>query len=449
MKLVTPQIEIPEDDPFANDAFDRKEFAEALTNLIRRSEDQHLVIALDAPWGEGKTTFVKMWKAYLEKTEGMNVIYFDAFSTDYTNDAFIAIVSEIYKFFDEKLDSKKRRLTSFKKKASELGCNLVKFGIGTAVKAATSGAIEAEDINNAITSLIEKKISSHREEKRYLSEFKKEFYELIRTTSEGKNTKKLIVIIDELDRCKPSYVVDVLESIKHIFSTNGIVFVIAINRDQLDEIIRHTYGRGLNASTYLQKFIHLEVKLPKSKDPKERTGSFDDYTRYTEKLFEEHFPSEFDHKSKLKAYFAALSNHFNISLRQMERALTNLIILHSTAPAGIIGALPEITPLLAIIKATDNRTFKLLQESELEYSEITKMVPLRKNYPDYYNRSYYVEHVDIMLKFCTLSDTEYEKLSDDDPAKTLKERLWRFTLERKDIIPLFCRYMNLAEPLKK
>ena len=66
MRLITPEIEIDESGPFKNDKLNRRPFAESLLGLITNLEDK-LVISLDASWGDGKTTFVKIWKAFLKK----------------------------------------------------------------------------------------------------------------------------------------------------------------------------------------------------------------------------------------------------------------------------------------------------------------------------------------------------------------------------------------------
>jgi hypothetical protein len=63
MQLITPEIVVDEKEPFKNDKLNRKPFAESLLNLITNVED-NLVISLDAPWGDGKTTIllpVKEW----------------------------------------------------------------------------------------------------------------------------------------------------------------------------------------------------------------------------------------------------------------------------------------------------------------------------------------------------------------------------------------------------
>ena len=67
MRLVTPEIEIDEKDPFKNDKLSRKPFAESLLSLITNVED-NFVISLDAPWGDGKTTLLKCGRDFLKAT---------------------------------------------------------------------------------------------------------------------------------------------------------------------------------------------------------------------------------------------------------------------------------------------------------------------------------------------------------------------------------------------
>lgn len=85
MRIFPPPVEIKEDEGFTqrNDIFKRRFFGESLARLVMTAEDA-LVIGLDAPWGEGKTTFVKQWIGLLREDQfGIDSIYFDAFAHDY------------------------------------------------------------------------------------------------------------------------------------------------------------------------------------------------------------------------------------------------------------------------------------------------------------------------------------------------------------------------------
>ena len=74
------EIEISEQDPFANDKLERKPFANVLTTIINLYSDKGCVLSINGEWGSGKTTFIKMWQQQL-KNNGYRTIYFNAWKT--------------------------------------------------------------------------------------------------------------------------------------------------------------------------------------------------------------------------------------------------------------------------------------------------------------------------------------------------------------------------------
>ena len=114
MHIFQPQLEIGDEEGFSTekDIFNLKEFGQSLMDLNERVEDP-LVIALDGPWGSGKSTFIKMWLGLLRQNN-FPVIYFDAFVNDHIEDAFTAIAGEVIALADEN-DAEGN--TSFKDKA--------------------------------------------------------------------------------------------------------------------------------------------------------------------------------------------------------------------------------------------------------------------------------------------------------------------------------------------
>ena len=69
-------------------------------------------------------------------------------------------------------------------------------------------------------------------------------------------------MIDELDRCRPSYAIELLESAKHIFSVDGVVFALSTNRQQLEASIKGVYGDSFSATDYLERFFDISFRLP-------------------------------------------------------------------------------------------------------------------------------------------------------------------------------------------
>ena len=71
----------------------------------------------------------------------------------------------------------------------------------------------------------------------------------------------LVFIIDELDRCRPTFAIELLERVKHIFDVPNIVFVFGINRDELTKSLVSVYGE-IEAGEYLRRFFDMEFILP-------------------------------------------------------------------------------------------------------------------------------------------------------------------------------------------
>ena len=92
-RLQPAEVAVSKCDPFQNDLLDRKELAETLTQLVDGVEGP-CVMAIDAPWGAGKTTFLKMWSQHL-RNQGFPVVEFNAWETDHADDPFVALASEI------------------------------------------------------------------------------------------------------------------------------------------------------------------------------------------------------------------------------------------------------------------------------------------------------------------------------------------------------------------
>ena len=73
---------------------------------------------------------------------------------------------------------------------------------------------------------------------------------------------RLVIFIDELDRCNPAFAIKLLERIKHYFSNSRITFVFSVNVVELQHAIRNHYGSEFDASRYLDRFFDLRIDLP-------------------------------------------------------------------------------------------------------------------------------------------------------------------------------------------
>jgi predicted KAP-like P-loop ATPase len=266
LRLFPSELNLSPTDGFTpeNDIFGRKAFGDQLTRIVR-AIDSPSVLLLDAPWGTGKTTFVKMWRGELSKA-GIASIYFDAFINDYQEDAFIAVASQIIAEAERHAPARAKTLKAFKKKALEAAKALGRASLHLGVRAATAGLIESEslekaaaDIVNAvgdeakatIDDLLKKRLESHESDLAIFEQFRDAIARLAdemsnATGADGHASASsdssepalpLVVIIDELDRCRPSFSLELLERIKHFFSAPNVLFLLVCSLGQLEEAV--------------------------------------------------------------------------------------------------------------------------------------------------------------------------------------------------------------------
>lgn len=250
-------LEIPKDNPFANCKLNRATEGEFLTNVITKVSGNY-TLAINDRWGRGKTTFVKMWEASL-KQKGYHTIYLNAWENDIVSEPLVCILGEILPLITD--DSSKAKLlehsTALVKNWKKLVPEIVKAfamllspAIGDLSKEITDSLINAPEDS------LRKEIEGYKEQQTEILQFKQNLAECIQKKCEK---KPLIFIVDELDRCRPDYAVDLLEKVKHFFSVEGIVFVLAIDKDQLISSIKGRYGsESIDGNAYLKRFIDFE-----------------------------------------------------------------------------------------------------------------------------------------------------------------------------------------------
>lgn len=264
IRLQPIEIDIPAEDPFKNDLLSRKDSAEVLTHIVGSIEGP-CVLAVDAAWGAGKTTFLKLWAQHLSNQE-FPVVQFNAWETDHSGDPFIALSSELTEGLGVHLGKANQRIRKMKKATLEV----LRHAVPGAIRVASAGILDLgplmeKEIGRSLASYAGNRLARHAAAQKSIDEFKNVLRDAASSLSQskdGKDGKPLIVMIDELDRCRPTYAVELLEVAKHLFSVPGIIFVLAINRSELTHSIKALYGNGFNAAGYLQRFFDADFRLP-------------------------------------------------------------------------------------------------------------------------------------------------------------------------------------------
>ena len=255
------EIEIPKENPFQNDLLDRESHIEKLTSLLGALEGP-CVFALDSKWGGGKTTFLNMWAAYL-RNEGFAVVEFNAWETDFSGDPFVALSARLQEqLHDVEADDAGQSVERFRVAAKKIALRAAPF----AIRLLSQGLLEPGSLEKVIaeeaSSYVEDRLEEFDEVEQSFLDFKESLQKGAERLSEKHNNHPLFIMIDELDRCRPSYAIELLEVAKHLFSVDHIVFVLALNRRELAHSVRALYGVEFDAEGYLYRFFDLDYTLP-------------------------------------------------------------------------------------------------------------------------------------------------------------------------------------------
>lgn len=290
-------------DTFVKNSIGRNNSLLKFIEMLNYQDDSYS-IALDGRWGSGKTFFVKQCKLVLDclndenqctyKDQILNVVsqdeipklkkinfktvYFDAWKNDSDLDPIVSL-------------SKSIATTAFsiKTKAKSLAIEAGKNLVETATKEIAK--IDIDSILNIF-----------RTEENIEAKFKKELASLIPENG------RLIVFIDELDRCRPTYAIKLLERVQHFFDNNKITFIFSVNLYELKNTIKKLYGPSFDGDRYLDRFFYSIISLPDA--------------NYTYKNINDLSSGEKDYLE----YCDEISQKFNFSLREQNHFLSMIDI---------------------------------------------------------------------------------------------------------------------------
>ena len=256
------EVEVPENDPFRNDLLDRKPCIEDLTGLLGAVQGP-CVLALDSEWGGGKTTFLRIWAAHL-RSEGFAVVEFNAWETDFSGDPFVSLSSKLQKQLQELAsDGRGVNVKRLAEDAKKVALRTAPLVAGIAATAAFGSGAWATEAVTHLASYAGDRLEEYRKGQDAIDNYKITLgKEILRISNNHYNGRSLFIMIDELDRCRPSYAVELLEVAKHLFSVDRIVFVLALNRSELAHSVKALYGRKFDAKGYLHRFFDLDYSLP-------------------------------------------------------------------------------------------------------------------------------------------------------------------------------------------
>lgn len=247
MRLRPPEFMAEPDDPFASDLLGRRQYVEGFCRMLLGIEG-HAVISLEGAWGSGKSAFARMCAAYLrseesQETRQVRVVEFNAWQQGHTGSPLVDLVSAISPEVDDK--TKKALFEAVLKVGTRVVTRLVRAG--------TSGLV---DLGELIDDESQDMTTAWNEAEQGTKLFQTQL-ENAATQADG----PLVVLIDELDRCQPSYALELLATVRHLFDVDGVIVVLAINRAELLHSVQSIYGPDFSADHYLRRFSDLHTQL--------------------------------------------------------------------------------------------------------------------------------------------------------------------------------------------
>ena len=333
------EIEVPKENPFENDKLNRKPYIKTLTNVVR-SFQHGTVIALNGAWGTGKTTFIRMWKQYLEN-EHFPVAYYNAWEDDISEEPLFSLLRQLRNVANKK-DGRKlgKVLKTGAKILGRITIAGAKASMGKVseiiINAGEESAKEIKKIVeeagkgglDAIQGAFEDSLKNEKDDMQSLmKDFRKDFQSYVEyDKKKERDAVPFVYFIDELDRCNPTFAVKVLERIKHLFDVPNVVFIISVDKKQLELSINGFFGsEKFDSNEYLRRFIDVEYNMPHFSDAL-YYGCLEKKYGINQVLDRLGLEQKCKNYQELCLYrhrlIRVISNADNLSLRQLEKIFT-------------------------------------------------------------------------------------------------------------------------------
>ncbi len=386
-----PDTHTPDpNDPFAGDLMGRKPQADALVKLATGVSGP-AVIAVDAPYGVGKSTFLRMVACMLDDGQDdakAKVIEHNAWKTEFGDMPSTLLADKVMESAKSP-DNLTQLLKEGAKEGAEGAVRLSRAAIPIAGEIAPLLGDESGSTLTAITATgsLASNVPSG-------IAILKGFYQQV---SRYISQKRIVIIIDELDRCTPTYAIETLEAIHHVFNRDGITFVLGLHRQQLMESIKAIYGQGFDAEGYLDRFIDMTIPLSASRDDFIK-AKLDQYIIFNKIPHFKRYAAQVGGQSALVT--AGYAQQFlltmpNINARAIDRFAKNLIAVMNVMPSNRdISYLSSVyaTACIALAvkiqspsryqafnehsgRARDNVLYNMLGTSQLPHERVLARVP--------------------------------------------------------------------------
>jgi hypothetical protein len=254
-------MEMLTDNPISNvdqDEFGFKLFANILATSVVETNSLPFCIGIFGQWGTGKTSLMRMIEHMLKnraniRDETIKTIWFNPWKYDQKEALWNSLIQTILYQIVEETEQRAQLREKTRKLAKSIGWLALKKGISKV----SGGFITENNIDEIINSIVDEDVEHYRQFNRFENDFK-------RIIEEYTNGGRLVVFIDDLDRCLPENAITVLESLKLFIGDAKCVFILGMDPFVAQQGITARYGETLKLSgrDYLDKVIQVPFFLP-------------------------------------------------------------------------------------------------------------------------------------------------------------------------------------------
>lgn len=334
---VVKEVTITNEKPLPPDIFGRERIAEQMCQLIVDMKAEAISpLALDGKWGSGKSVHAeRMKKCFEDKhADKIKCIYWNASAEDYSENPLLSFIAFLYQHI-EKGEKKNFGANSIKVLSNGLFSGILNLANQASRKFV---GIDAEELNDAIQSGMKKAEDASNDI--VLTQFTNHLDGIAAESARLKaaeklllsvgGEKELIIIIDELDRCRPDFALKMLESIKHLFATENCKFVLVMNKESMASSVEHLYGlKDEAAKRYLSKYIKKDFLLPAAIDT--NCKKFSCTKVYFYNLLNEDCEEAWDGNPLLDELITRIIEINKIQLREVEKLVSAIKFIQEAA----------------------------------------------------------------------------------------------------------------------
>lgn len=253
-KFNADQLALLDDNPAVLDLLGIDAIVNSVANALGINELDPLTVGINSPWGGGKTTTLGLIEHHLAGKDEYVVIRTNPWEYDDHGDVKSLLISEIIDSLQERF----KETAEFESKAKDL---LKRISWSRVSAMVAKGLITVQWSPKEIVDAFTPKPRTNPDS---MTGFRDSFAELLDMLP---TTKRVIILVDDLDRCLPDAVMSTLEAIKLFLSVKKMAFVLAADQVMVRDAIAaslHASGRSeVFANRYLEKIVQLPVSLPR------------------------------------------------------------------------------------------------------------------------------------------------------------------------------------------